>query len=212
MRDRKEKGAGGGKDGSWQLGANTSRWAVVNSTYQVRTGFYQTFDAGSISLFLQWRGGREGVISPQASLARLSPLWSSGKCEFLSHLHLFSALCIPQWGFWLEVKLSVSFKCSKQIQSDLKGCCFHPERVDVSMCTAASTVRDKKLAVSSFKHISWMSVDFLSLCHFCSSLKCFLCPLSHDERVLFCLCLHIWMCEHACVCMWFHWHFRKHYW
>lgn len=61
------------------------------------------------------------------------------------------------------MKLSVSFKCSEQIQSDFKGCCFHPERVDVHMCTAEATVRDKKLAVSSFKHISLMSVDFPSL-------------------------------------------------
>lgn len=44
---------GGGEDGLWQLGASTSRWAVVNSRYQVRTGCYQTFKAESNRLLLQ---------------------------------------------------------------------------------------------------------------------------------------------------------------
>lgn len=50
-----------GGEGSWQLGGRTSRWAVVNSRYQVRTGCYQTFNAESFRLFLQ-QGRREGVI------------------------------------------------------------------------------------------------------------------------------------------------------
>ncbi|KAK1904864.1 CDPK-related protein kinase [Dissostichus eleginoides] len=42
------------------------------------------------------------------------------------------------WGqclrleFWYEKKLSVSFKCSEEIQSGCKGFCFHPERVHFS--------------------------------------------------------------------------------
>lgn len=27
-----------------------------------------------------------------------------------------------------------------------------------------------------------------------------------------CICFHVWMCEHALVCMWFNWDLRKHCW
>lgn len=146
MGDRGEKAVGGGEDGLWQLGASTSRWAVVNSRYQVRTGCYQTFKAESNRLLLQQ--GEKRWCSWDSLSARFhqSPLTESHKrppsmilmrmWAILSPLHLSGALCIPQMVFWLEMKLSVSFKCSEQMQSDCKGCCFHPERVDVHMRTA----------------------------------------------------------------------------
>lgn len=97
------------------------------------------------------------------------------------------------------MKFSVSFKRSEQIQSGFKGCCLHPERVNVHMCTAVATVRHEKLAVSSFKHVSLMSVDFLrfSFLSFSEGLSCILCPLGHGQCVY--LCLHVWTREHACV-------------
>lgn len=44
-----------GEERGWLVehGASTSKWAVVNSRYQVRTGCYQTFKAESIRLLLQ---------------------------------------------------------------------------------------------------------------------------------------------------------------
>lgn len=159
----KRVGDCGGK-GSWerrwwllarQLRASTSRWAVVNSRYQVRTGCYQTFKAESIRLLLQQgKGERRCYQNPKTLLIFIyqSPLTKSGVASQLSwtlpsvilrrmqgifpFLHLSSALCIPKLGFWLEMKLSVSFSCSEHIQSDCKGCCFHPERVDIHMRTA----------------------------------------------------------------------------
>lgn len=45
--------------------------------------------------------------------------------------HHFNTLCIPLLGVLVEDEALCPFLCSEQIQSDCKGCCFHPERADV---------------------------------------------------------------------------------
>lgn len=88
--------------------------------------------------------------------AILAPLYFSG---VLSNSYLV---------FRLELKLPASFKCSEQMQTYCKGCCFHPERVDAHMRTAEATAwgkktTKKKLAVSIFKRISLFLFFLISL-------------------------------------------------
>lgn len=93
-----------------QLRASTSRWAVVNSRYQVRTGCYQHSKQKALGFCCSRGREREGVIKiwrlfpysynrvhwlkaeSQASSAGLSPLWSSGECRVSSHFSIFPLL------------------------------------------------------------------------------------------------------------------------
>lgn len=94
----------------------------------------------------------------------------------------------------------MSFNCSEQIQSDCKGCCFHPERVDVHMCTASVTVQGKKLAVSSFKHISLMSVDSLSFFYYSPSLQVSSAFRVHRVMISVCMSVRMFECVSMRVC------------
>ena len=107
-----KKADGGGEDGSWQLGASTSRWAVVNSRYQVRTGCYQTFKAESIRLLLQqgekWRcyqNLKDLLIFCKVSSESTDWKWSHKPAQ------LDSPLCDPQENARYPLFFP-SFRCS----------------------------------------------------------------------------------------------------
>lgn len=119
--------------------------------------------------------------------------------RILPPLHLSGALCIHQLFFWLEMNLSVSLKCSENMQSHCKGYCFHPE----SWCTHAHCICDcagQKACSIYFKHISFISVGFLFFWLLCLSLglKCFLCLLYHGK------CMYVFACLNVRACAYVH--------
>lgn len=65
--DKWRGGCHRGEDGLRQIGMNTRGWAVVNSRYQVRTGFYQTFNAERIWLLLQQGEKRRCKVSSEST-------------------------------------------------------------------------------------------------------------------------------------------------
>lgn len=211
-----EEAVGGGEGGSWQLGANASKWAVVNSRNQVRTGCYQTFKAESISLLLRQGEKRRCYQNLKALLIfckvfiRVHWLKAESHVTFaglrrtwgiLPSLHLSSALCIPQLGFWQETTLRV-LQMQWANTEWLQRMLLPPWG---SWCTHAHHIGDgagqslQCLVLSTFL---WCQLIFSLF------LKCALCLLSHGKYVY--LSLHVWMCEHAYV--WFHWDLRKHCW
>lgn len=220
-----KKAVGEGEDGSWQLGASTSKWAVVNSRYQVRTGCYQTFKAESIRLLL--RQGEKRRCYQNLETLRIfckvssestdwkwshksaqldSPLWSSGECDASSHLSIFLVLsAFLRWcsGWrWSSLcpsnavsKYRVIAKDAASILREMMYTCAPHRR----LCRAKSL---QCLVLSTFLWCRWFSLPQVS-----SAFRVYFVMVS------VCMCLHVWMCEHAsCVCMWFHWDLRKHCW
>lgn len=108
-----KKAVGEGEDGSWQLGgASTSRWAVVNSRYQVRTGCYQTFKAESIRLLLQ-QGEQRRCYSNLKTLLIFCKVSSESTDWKRSHkpAQLDSPLCDPQEDATYP-PIAPSFRCA----------------------------------------------------------------------------------------------------
>lgn len=221
-----KKAVGGGECGSLQLRASTSRWAVVNSRYQVRIGCYQTFKAESIRLLLQqgekrrcyqnletllifftvslestdWKQSHKPaqLASPSVILRRI---WG-----ILPSLHLSDALCILRCGSdwrWSSTclsnavsKYSVIAKDAASILRELMDTCA-PQK---QLCRAESL---QCLVLSTFL---WNLMFFFFYFSPSSAFRVYFVMIS------VCMCWHVWICEHACVCMWFHWDLRKHCW